>query len=122
MKTVIHLIIYDRQGPLGNTIARSVRNPTLLVFKTKRMSHILELARLKRKTGFVFVLFVFHEEHELVECTKLNKLNAPIIFAPTNRYSYQRLRKMEGIEVMDVTLESHLFVTQIMDFLKASYT
>ncbi|MEO1013253.1 MAG: hypothetical protein AAFX53_18315 [Bacteroidota bacterium] len=122
MKTAIHLIIYDRQGPLGKTIARAIQDTSLLVFKNRKMSRIMELVRVKRKAGFVFVLFIFHEEYELVECAKLNGLNVPTIFAPTNKYSYHRLRKMNGIEVMDVTLDGHLFVAQIMDFLKANYT
>ena len=122
MKTKGNLIIYDKQGPLGNTIARSFQRTQIAVYKNKKIERILDLVKLKQKIDFVFVLFIFNEEYELVECTQLARLNVPIIFAPTDKHSYKNLRKMKGIEVMDVSKSKNVHISQILDFLETHHT
>ncbi|WP_425237686.1 hypothetical protein [Ulvibacterium sp.] len=122
MKTRRNLIIYDKQGPLGNTIARSFQKTPITVYKNKKLTQILNLVKLKQKINFVFVLFIFNEEFELVESTLLAQLNVPIIFAPTNKHSYKNLIKMKGIEVVDVSKHKSLHISQILDFLEAHDT
>lgn len=117
-----NLIIYDKQGPLGNTIARCFQKTQITVYKNKKIARIVDLVQLNQKINFVFVLFIFNEDYELVECTLLAKLNVPIIFAPTDKHSYKNLCKMKGIQVMDVSKSKNLHISQILDFLEAYHT
>ena len=111
-------IIYDKQGPLGNVIRHSLKKTNINVHRYKRISSITNFISLRPKANFLFILFVFNEEYELIDCLELAKFNIPIVFAPTNKNSYKNICKMKGIEVMDVSTSKIEYVSQIVNFLK----
>ncbi len=113
-----NFIIYDKQGPLGNVIRHSLKKTKITVYRYKRMSRIADFIRLRPKVNVLFILFVFNEEYELVDCMELAKLNVPIVFAPTNKNSYKNLCRVKGIEIMDVSTSKIEYVSQVINFLK----
>ena len=116
--TKIDFIIYDKQGPLSNAIRHSMKNTPVNIYRHKRISSILKFMQLEPKIDLLFLLFVFNEEFELVDCIELSKFDIPIIFAPTNKACYNRLSAIKGIKVMDVSRSKQEYVAQIKTFFR----
>ncbi|WP_422081771.1 hypothetical protein [Ulvibacterium sp.] len=111
-------IIYDKQGPLSSIIKQSLKKTNISVFRCKKISNIADAIKSKSGIKFPFILFVYNEEYELIDCLALAKFNIPIVFAPIDKNSYESLKRVKGIEVMDVSTSKIEYVSQIVDFLK----
>lgn len=113
-----NFIIYDKQGPLGSIIKQSLKKTNIKVYRHKKISSIADAVKLKSEIKFLFILFVYNEEYELIDCVRLAKFNIPIVFAPIDKNSHDNLKRVKGIEVMDVSTSKIEYVSQIVDFLK----
>ncbi len=113
-----NFIIYDKQGPLGSIIKQSLKKTNINVYRHKKISNISDAIKSKSEVKFIFILFVYNEEYELIDCVQLAKLNVPIVFAPIDKNSYENLKRVKGIDVMDVSTSKIEYVSQIIDFLK----
>ncbi|WP_299532344.1 hypothetical protein [Ulvibacterium sp.] len=113
-----NFIIYDKQGPLGSIIKQSLKKTNINVFRCKKILNIADALKKKSEVKFLFILFVYNEEYELIDCIALAKFNIPIVFAPIDKNSYESLKRVNGIEVMDVSTSKIEYVSQIVDFLK----
>ncbi|MDO5980832.1 hypothetical protein [Flavivirga spongiicola] len=111
-------IILDKQGPFSKVIKHSLKDTSLKVYRCKSTKRLTDFLYLKPNTKFDFLLFIFFEEYELVTCLELYNLDIPIIFAPTDKRSYKRLSKIEGIKLMDLSANKMEYKIQIIDFVK----
>lgn len=117
--TQLDFIIYDKQGPLSSAIKHAFKKTPIRIHRLKKIPSIIKLLHLKPKIDFHFLMFVFNEDFEFVDYLELERFNIPIIFAPTNKLTYSRLRKIEGIKVMDVSKSKQEYIQQITDFFES---
>nr|WP_299174592.1 hypothetical protein [uncultured Allomuricauda sp.] len=118
MKETIDFIIYDRQGPMSNAIKHVLKNTKIRIHRLKKVNEIKNTLQIKATTDFIFILFVFNEVFEFIDYLELEKLDVPIVFAPTNKRCYERLCEIEGIWIMDVSRNKQEYIQQITDFLR----
>lgn len=118
-KTRVDFIIYDKQGPLSNAIKHALKKNKIQIHRYKKISDIKNLLSVKLKIDFLFLMFVFNEDFEFVDYLELEKLDIPIVFAPTNKQAYARLCEIEGIKVMDVSKSKQEYIQQIADFFES---
>jgi|GEM_PF-5733160 len=118
-KTAGDFIIYDRQGPLGSIIKHALKKTDINVYRHKKISGIENDIKKQSEITFIFILFVFNEEYELIDCIRLVKLGIPIVFAPINKNCYKILYKLKGVRVMDVSASKDEYVSQIINILES---
>lgn len=111
-------IIYDKQGPLASIVKQSLKKTNIDVFRCKKILNIADTIKSNPEVKFLFILFVYNEEYELIDCLSLAKFNIRIVFAPIDKNCYENLKRVKGIEVMDVSTSKIEYVSQIIDFLK----
>ncbi len=122
MQNVIKLnksfIILDKQGPFSNVIKHALKGTYLEVHRCRSVKSVIDFIEESPDKNFSFILFIFFEDYELVNCIELYNLNIPVIFAPTDKKSYRKLSRVEGIKLMDLSVNKIEYKIQILNFIK----
>jgi len=114
-------LILDKQGPFSNVIKRSLKETNVEAHRCKNINKIIDILEVRPKKDFKFLLFIFFEEYELINCVKLYDLKIPIVFAPTNKKSYEKLSEIEDIVLMNLSVNKREYVQQIMSFMAMNF-
>lgn len=112
------IIIFDKQGPMGNFFKGIFKDTNLNLVHLKDVESVKKLVLTESKYDFLFLLYIFTDEIELLEYVRLVPLGIPIIFGPTRKYIYKQMAGIEEVKIISLAQNKENYVPEIFDLVQ----
>ncbi|MDC8003367.1 hypothetical protein POV27_04855 [Aureisphaera galaxeae] len=113
------VLIFDGQGPLGTLIRKNLDSAGTKVTLYKNILALVERLKNNPSSDFLCIVFLFTNERELIDYLQIVKFrDTPVVFGPTNRQIYAKLKKNEYFKTIDLSKNKLNYIMELQNIVE----